>query len=142
MQYILLSLHLTSLAFVIYNVILADHLGFTWIRGKSQTLPEDKIKKYHKRVWIGLILMIVTGFTMFWPMREFLLSRPQFYVKMLFVAGLLINSFAIGKLSLLPITRTFASLSTKEKVPLLISGAVSTLCWLGAIAGGFYLIPE
>ena len=139
---IFLPLHLITLLFVAWNVAHADHMGFTWMRGKVATLDIEIVKKYHKRVWIGIILMIVTGATLFYPMREFLLSRPQFYVKMGFVLALVINSFVIGNLSKIPTTRTFASLSIKEKLLLMISGAVSTLSWLGATLGGFFLIPD
>lgn len=142
MSEIFLPLHLLALAFVAWNVVLADHMGFNWMRGKDQVLDEKRVRKYHIRTWIGLLLMIVTGFTMFWPMREFLLTRPQFYVKMGFVLALFLNSFAIGRLSKISTEKTFASLSTKEKIPLMISGGISTISWLGAVLGGFFLIPD
>lgn len=107
--------------------------------GKTGTLEESKVMKYHHRILAGLILMIITGTLLFWPAKDYLLTRPQFWVKMAFVLGLIINSFVIGSLSKIALTRTFASLSTKEKLPMLISGSVSTLCWLGAFVGAFFL---
>ena len=86
--------------------------------------------------------MIVTGFALFWPTRHFLLTRPQFYVKMAFVVTLLANSFVIGKLKDTSTTRPCASLSTREKIPLFISGAVSTVSWLMATAAAFFLFPD
>jgi small-conductance mechanosensitive channel len=86
--------------------------------------------------------MVLTGFMIFWPMREFLLSRTQFYVKMAFVLTLFINSFVIGKLQVIATKRTFASLTPQEKVPLFLSGAVSTTCWILTIVAAFFLIPE
>ncbi len=142
MSEIFLPLHLISLTFVAWNVVLADHMGFNWIRGKEQTLDAQKVQKYHVRTWIGLLLMIATGLTLFWPMREFLLTRPQFYVKMGFVLALFLNSFAIGKLSKISTEKTFASLSTKEKIPLMISGAISTISWVGAVIMALFLIPD
>lgn len=142
MNDIILPIHLTILAFIAYNVIRADHIGFTWITGKVKTLDRALVKKYHYRVWIGLGFMIFTGFLMFWPLREFLLTRTQFYVKMAFVATLIINSFTIGYLQETAITKSYASLSFKEKLPLFISGTVSTACWILTAAAGFYLIPE
>ncbi len=142
MEKIFLPLHFLVLGFTAWNVVLADHLGFNWIRGKIKMLSVNEVKKYHYRVWTGLVLMIVTGFFLFWPLRELLLTRTQFYVKMAFVATLVMNSFVIGYLQNIAITKTFASLTFKEKLPLFISGSVSTLCWILTAAAGFFLIPE
>ncbi|MCF7843375.1 hypothetical protein K9M47_00575 [Candidatus Gracilibacteria bacterium] len=139
---IALPLHLISLVYVAWNVVRADHMGFNWIRGKIGILDENIVNKYHRGSWLGLGMMIVTGSLLFWPMREFLLSRPQFYVKMGFVTALLINGLVIGHLSKLSTTKTFSSLSLREKIPLFISGAVSTVSWIGAALGGLFLIPE
>jgi hypothetical protein len=142
METIILPLHLLSLIFVFWNVFHADHMGFTWIRGSKQLLDANIIKKYHYRTLVGLALMIITGLSLFWPIQEFLLARPQFYVKMGFVLALIINSFVIGSLSKIATSKSFASLTTKEKIPLVISGAVSTVSWLGAFIMAFFLIPD
>lgn len=142
MEKILPPLHFLVLGFTAWNVILADHIGFRWIRGKEKTLNAALVKKYHHRVWAGLMLMIFTGFLLFWPLRELLLTRTQFYVKMSFVEILAINSFIIGYLQEIAITKTYTSLTVKEKLPLFVSGAVSTLCWILTAAAGFYLIPK
>lgn len=140
MSEILLPLHLTSLLYALVSVVRADHLGFLWIRGKSDTLDPKRVSTLHKHSFVGLSLMIVTGILLFLPMREYLLSRPQFFVKMAFVATLVINGFAIGKLKNIASTRKFSSLSLREKAPLFISGFISTISWLGAILGGLYLV--
>lgn len=142
MSSILPPLHFIVLGFTAWNVVLADHMGFTWIQGKAKTLNANNVKKYHYRVWTGLGLMILTGFFLFWPLREFLLTRTQFYVKMAFVTTLFINSFIIGYLKETAITKTYASLSLKEKLPFFISGALSTACWILAATAAFYLIPD
>lgn len=51
----------------------------------------------------------------------------QFYVKMGFVAALVINGFAIGTLRKKATTQRFSHLTLQEKTILFISGAVSTL---------------
>ncbi len=139
---IFLPLHLISLLYVAWNIVHADHMGFNWMRGKVDKLNDSEVKKYHHGSFIGLGLMIVTGIVLFWPMREFLLSRPQFYVKMGFVLALTINGVVIGYLSKISTTKTFSSLTLREKIPLFISGTVSTLSWIGAALGGLFLIPE
>ena len=139
MNNIVLPLHFTSLLFVAWNVLNADHMGFNWIRGKVDKLDEKKVRTYHYGTWIGLGLMITTGLFLFWPSRDYLLTRPQFFVKMGFVVALIINGFIIGRLQKTAITKTYVSLSTKEKLPLFISGASSTLCWLGAATFAYFL---
>lgn len=139
---VILPLHIAILIFSGWNILRADHLGFKWIVENVQVLAENDIKKYHTRVWIGLIGMMLTGFIMFLPMREFLLSRPQFYMKMSFVLALVLNGLAIGSLQKIATKKRFGELSTQEKAPLLVSGAISTLSWVGAATIAFFLIPD
>lgn len=141
MSDILLPLHLITLGFIFWTIIHADHLAFTWIRGKIAILPKEKIQKYHRNTWIGLSCMILTGFLLFWPMREFLLTQPQFYAKMAFVLTLIANGFVIGHLQKVALTKSFNQLTLKEKIPLFISGGISTLAWVGAALGGLFLLP-
>lgn len=75
---IVLPLHIAVLLYAAWNILQADHLGLKWMTGKVGILKEDDIRKYHIRVWIGLIGMMMTRFIMFWPTRELLLSRLQF----------------------------------------------------------------
>lgn len=109
---------------------------------RIKTLEVSEAKKYYYRISTLLGLMIITGFSLFWPLREFLLTRPQFYLKMSFVIALIINSIVISYLQKIATTRSFASLTLKEKLPLFISGAFSTVCWILTATAGFYLIPE
>lgn len=142
MSELFVPIHLLVLAFVAWNVFNADHLGFDWIRGKVAMLDRATVKKYHDRTWIGLILMILTGFVLFWPTREYLFTRPQFFIKMGFVLALFINSFVIGILSKISTTKTYSSLTFGQKLPLIISGGVSTISWLGATGMAFFLEQE
>lgn len=142
MSEILLPLHILSLLFIAWNVLHADHMGLNWIRGKVSKLDKDIIEKYHYRTWAGLLMMIITGLALFWPMKDFLLTLPQFYIKMAFVFTIFCNSFAIGILSKTSTTKEYSSLSMKEKIPLMISGAVSVISWLGATGMGFLLEQE
>lgn len=142
MENIFLPLHLLSLTYIAWNVVRADHMGFMWIRGKAEKLNENTIKKLHRGTWFGISLMIITGLFLFWPLRDYLLTRPQFYIKMAFVVTLIANSFAIEKLSHTATVKSFASLSTKEKLPLFISGAISTTSWVGATLTAFFLVSE
>lgn len=141
MEQIILPLHLLVLAYTAWYILHADHMAFNWIRGKVQTLDPKKIAIYHKHTWIGLVGMIATGFMLFWPLREFLLTRPQFYIKMAFVLALVINGVVIGKLQTTAIRKPYKELTAQERIPLLISGAVSTFSWIGAAIMAFFLLP-
>lgn len=142
MKDIFLILHLSILAFTAWNMWKADRLGFMWMKGKIDLLDEVVVRKYHMRVWTGLVGMMATGFLMFWPMREYLLARPQFYAKIAFVLILLVNGFVIGRLQNISTTKTFKELRKKEKAELLISGAISAIGWLGAAMLAFFIIED
>lgn len=136
---IFFPLHILSLIFSVGGILLADHQAFKWILGKEPTLDRAILLKYHHAVLLGLSLVIVTGFALFWPMREYLLSLNAFYIKMFFVVVLVINGFFIGKLMNVAVVKTYSELSFREKIPLLISGVASTLGWLGAFVSALFL---
>ncbi len=125
-------IHLTSLAIAAGGVLIADHAGFSWIRGKVSTLSSLTLHRIHDAISYALSGLILSGLYLFWPMHEYLLSEPLFLLKLTFIAVLVINSIAIDKLMIVATKLPFASVSTKGKVVLLISGALSSLCWFGA----------
>lgn len=129
----LLPAHLTILAITAVGILLADHEAFNWMRGKKQTLDKKWMFTLHLWVGFGLIGMIITGGLMFWPVREYLLANSlAFIIKMGFVVILVGNSFLIGELLKVSSTRTYASLTSAEKFPLFVSGALSSISWIGA----------
>jgi hypothetical protein len=67
---------------------------------------------------------------------------PQFAMKMGFVLVIVLNSFIIGQLIKIPTTKTFASLTTKEKIPLYLSGLLSFASWGGAIIAAMFILAE
>jgi uncharacterized membrane protein len=138
----IVPIHVLGVIFALYVIIRADKYGFSWIRGRVQVLDAKVLHKFHYQAWAALCFMIVTGLTLFYPIREFLLSRPEFYIKMSFVFALIVNGLVIGHLQTVAIKKSFASLQAKEKIPLFISGAVSTISWLGAFITAFFLIPD
>lgn len=140
---IVLPLHLLTLTFVAWTVIRADHMGFNWIRGNVRVLDAGKVAKLHTQTWYGLAGMIVTGLVLFWPAHEYILSSslPQFVMKMAFVSALIFNGFVIGSLQKIALTKSYKELTLGEKFPLILSGGISTLSWLGAATMAFFLLP-
>jgi hypothetical protein len=64
----------------------------------------------------------------------------MFYVKMSFVAVLVVNAFAIGKLAAVAAVTPFAALAPEQKRTLLISGFLSGTSWVAAAAIGFLFL--
>ncbi len=128
----LLQIHITAVFTTLTLVVAADSHGLLWILGKMQTLPEKRMRFFHYATWIGLVVIISAGASMFITYPEYLLSLTAFKFKMLFVAFLLVNAFFIGKHLHIATSQPFASLPFKEKRILLISGLVSTAGWIGA----------
>ncbi len=137
MESLLLPIHLGTLALTAVTILIADHDAFLYVRGKKETLPRQKVKILHYTVWAGLILMITTGAIMAYPAREFLFSNPGFLIKMFFVGLLFVNAIVIHFLSDIAIEKPFVTLTSKEKLFLMLSGAVSTVGWLGAAITAF-----
>ncbi|MEK7567773.1 MAG: hypothetical protein AAB513_02530 [Patescibacteria group bacterium] len=132
MENLLLPIHIGTLFITAVFILIADHDAFLYMRGKKELLSRKKVKIIHYTVWTGLIIMITTGLTMAYSALGDLIKSTGFLTKMFFVILLFINAIAIHFLSDLAIEKPFVSLSKKEKTLLLISGAASTIGWLGA----------
>lgn len=128
----LLQIHVTAVFFTLAVVITADSHGLLWMLGKLQTLPHKRMEILHALAWIGLITIMLAGVTMFSTYSEYLLTLPAFQLKMTFVAFLVLNAIFIGKHLKIATVRSFASLPTKERILLLLSGIISTTGWIGA----------
>ena len=136
----LLSIHLITLSITALVIIYSDHQGFLYFRGKKQTLSKVFLHWSHILVWAGLLLMITTGVLLTIPAWTYRLQEPTFYIKMGFVLTLVVNAFAIGKLSKVAGEKPFAQLTTSEQRVLLLSGALSAMGWIGAaVIGKFFL---
>jgi len=127
-----LYIHFTGLVVALFSIIYADHMGFSWIRGKTAVIPEYKLKRAHYIVWCALIIMIASGAYMAWPAKEALFAQPLFLLKMFFVASLFINALFVGNLMNVASIKPFSALNPREKIPLFVSGAISTGAWIGA----------
>ncbi|MDB5225189.1 MAG: hypothetical protein JWL87_141 [Candidatus Adlerbacteria bacterium] len=132
MDDLILYIHIAGLALAALGMLYADSQALAWLRGKKDVLLHQHILRAHHVVSVALSLIILTGLILFWPMRDYLLGQPLFWMKMAFVGALVINAFVIEKLMHLPTRGSFASLTKKQKIPLMLSGAVSAASWVGA----------
>lgn len=133
------ALHLTILGITILFVLVADKDGTDWMRGKKQILSASRVDFLHKAVYAGLFGMIATGAYIVYPSIGWYIVDPKFIIKMLFVLTLLINGIFIGTLSKVASEKTYQEIDSNTKTKLLISGAASTISWIGAISCGFLL---
>lgn len=132
--------HLYVLGLTALVILYSDHQGFAYFRGTKQTLSPVFIHWAHILVWVGLTGMIVTGAALLIPQWEFMLQRPEFFVKMGFVGVLIVNAFAIRKLSRIAAERPFTLLTREERQSLMISGVLSTVGWVGAAFIGYFIL--
>lgn len=135
----LLQIHLTAVFATLTIVVVADTHGLLWIFGKLETLPRKRMELLHTATWIGLVTIMLAGGSMFLGYSEYLLSLPAFRVKLFFIAALLVNAFFIGKHLTVATSSPFASLSKKQRLTLLTSGAVSSASWIGAFTSAQFL---
>ncbi|HUO56150.1 MAG TPA: hypothetical protein VMU27_01810 [Candidatus Paceibacterota bacterium] len=135
-------IHIGSLCVAVFGIFLADKSAFAWLRGKKETLSARDIFIAHWIVAAGLCGLILSGLYLFWPLRTYLIGQPLFWLKIGFVLALIINSFYIDQLMHLALTRPYSALSKRERMTLIISGMVSTLCWIGAFLAALILFQN
>src|SRR5581483_848959 len=129
---IVFYLHTSSLCLAGLGVLMADKDAFAWLMHKRDHIHRAQVVRAHWVVSAGLAGLVLTGLYMFWPMRGSLLTAPLFWIKMAFVGALIINSFFIEVLMHTPTHKRWRDLPPWERVPFIISGAVSTVSWIGA----------
>lgn len=130
----ILFFHIGAFVFNIGLVILADILGLLWVLEKIKKLPKKVMLMAHRLIWLGLVISITSGSLLFWESREYLLTLPAFYTKILFVVALLVNSFVISKhLKVALEVESFSALARKERSSFFISGVISTICWIAVV---------
>ena len=139
MASLLTPLHILFLFVAAIGILIADHAAFLWMKGTTLVIGKKTLFTAHWLVTTALLGLVYTGLFLFWPRRDYLLTQPLFLLKMAFVAALLINSMAIEWLMHVAAVRPFNSLSTGQKTPLFISGAISTVSWIGAGLMGLFI---
>src|SRR6056297_2510885 len=137
-QFVLLT-HITAFVWSVVGIIAADSQGLRWLLGWRMTLTARYLHFWHRWVWVGIAVSALSGLYMFWPVREYLLTQPTFLIKVSLVLVLCLNALFIGKHMLVATTQSFASLSPARKRALIVSGAVSTICWVSVPTLGLLL---
>jgi hypothetical protein len=132
MTTIVFYIHIASLCVAALGILIGDHAAWQWLMHKRDVVGKRELTVSHWTVTLGLAGLMLSGLYLFWPMRNYLLGEPLFVLKMVFVAALVINSFFIEYLMHTASHTPWRALSMGERVPFILSGAVSTLSWVGA----------
>lgn len=136
----IVTIHLIILALTAVAILISDHYGVAYVRGTMPLLPKRRMELLHGLVWLGLLGMIGTGLYMAYPGLSFYIQKPEFVIKMVFVLVLVVNALFIGTMLGISSERPFAELTVGEKRKMFISGAVSSLGWIGAATIGFLFL--
>ena len=128
---LILTVHVLTFSVNIILVIAADLNALRWVLGWKQVLSSTLMRRLHRLISVGLGVSVITGLYLFWGVRDYLLTVPAFYTKLLLVVMLVVNSFFIGKHIMIATKRSFTDLSSAERRPLYISGIVSMCGWVG-----------
>lgn len=131
--------HVGAIVLTVLFVLYADEQGIQWMLGKKKTLDKRRIEILHAIVGVGISLIILAGGLIAIPRLDYLLTNTTFLIKMGFVGVLIINAFFIDTLSRIASEKPFRELTQKERVPVLLSGALSVAGWVGAIMCGILL---
>lgn len=139
MLYGIADLHVPILLGTLVAIVWADSIAVLWVMGKRGTVSHSHIQMLHRIISAGLVGMIITGVLLAYDRLGYLLSEPVFYTKMAFIAALSVNGFLLGRHGKLASIHRFTELSSRQKMPLFVSGAVSATSWIGAIVCGLLL---
>lgn len=135
----LLTAHVGAFTWSVIGILAADSQAVRWLLGWTSTLSGSYLTFWHRWVWVGLVVSLVSGFSMFWPLRDYLLGDPTFLFKVSLVLVLILNALFIGSHMRVATTQPFRALPVGEKRTLVVSGAVSTVCWMSIAVLGVLL---
>jgi hypothetical protein len=139
MEKFFLVLHAISLFFLLITLWLSYKEGYEWWKGIQEKLNERRIMRLHHRAWLGVVLMLSTGFAAFWGHHTEFLAKWQFHAKMGFITLVIINCFIITFLMKRASLHSFKSLPTAKKVPIILTAVIATLGWAGILVMALFI---
>lgn len=134
------TIHLAILAVTVVAILIADHEGWSYMRGRKIIVDARRVHWLHMIVGVGLLGMIISGGLMVWPYKDFYFTDFVFVSKMFFVGALVINALFIGRVMQYAVEKPYAALSSRERTMLVFSGGVSVVGWVAATIIGFFFL--
>ena len=135
----LVTIHIIAVIGTGLVVLYSDEQGFLWMLGKKKVLNQKRVALLHHLVAAGLAVLLITGGLLYIQAVPYYLSDPTFIIKLIAISALILNTYAIERFSKVAISKTFSSLTSSERLPLLVSGVVSVLGWITALVCGILL---
>lgn len=129
-----LFIHLAALVLGFGGVLIADYLMLVWLAGRS-TLAEALagVARLHVPIWVGLVGLVASG-----CLLEPNLGSAMTRTKMAFVLILTLNGLQALLLGKRLTNHVSIPLTTRLLLWGAASGAISQICWWGAIGIGFW----
>ncbi len=135
----LTTLHLGIVIVTGLLVLYSDEQALAWVLGKKAQLDGKRIAFLHTIISVGLGALLITGGLLYLRAVPAYLSDTTFIVKLVAIAALILNTYVIERFSHVAISRPFAAVSHRERIPLFISGGISVAGWATAIVCGLLL---
>jgi hypothetical protein len=139
MEKFFLVLHAISLFFLLITLWLSYKEGYEWWKGIQEKLNERRMMSLHHRAWLGVVLMLATGFSAFWGHHTEFLAKWQFHAKMGFITLVIINCFIITFLMKRASLHSFKSLPTSKKLPIILTAVIATIGWTGILVMALFI---
>ncbi len=92
-QSVILKTHFLGFIIGFGGALVSDFLFFRFLRDLKISKSEKEILEYiSKMIWLGVLVVFVTGVMLFIPSSSRLLSSASFIAKMTFVSIILVNA--------------------------------------------------
>jgi len=134
------QIHFVLVLLSLLTVLVADKYAISWVFGKKELLNKQVVSALHLIASVLLSTVVLTGGLLFVDNPSYFISDSTFLIKLVFVAGLILNGFFIEIFANTATEKTYASLTCSERRKVLWSGAVSLVGWAGAFVCGLTLV--
>ena len=131
-------IHILGVALGVGGATIIDILFFNFLKNLKISLKELNILRIvSKVVWIGLILLLISGVGLYLPAAERLNDSAKFLTKMIVVGVLILNGFVLNIYIFPKLVRiSFGDASSYFRKLIFISGGVSIASWYSAFLLG------
>ncbi|MBI2057367.1 MAG: hypothetical protein HYT63_00045 [Candidatus Yanofskybacteria bacterium] len=135
--------HLLGVVVAMGAAITGDFGFFSSIRNRKISATEMRfIKLASRTVWLGLVLIIISGVLLFAQQPERYLQSGKFLAKMSIVGVIIVNGLIFHFVHLprlkkhIGLSLTTAGRFSRQMSGLMVSGAVSSVSWFSALVLG------
>lgn len=139
---IFLTVHILGIALGMGSALVADFSFFRTIRQGDQISAETVVwmRSFSSAVWIGLLLMFISGLAMFFTDTDKYLHSIGYIFKMILIVilminGLFLNCYSTAKLTTFNFSQKYTrrDASWKARKLSFIFGAISSTTWLSIV---------